>query len=84
MCGIWSLVNLKKKQLDIVKLFQDFYNLKHRGPDNSFFETYNNVLIGFHRLSIIDDTFMSNQPFIYEDDLRTIVFICNGEIYNYK
>ena len=84
MCGIWSLINLKNKQLDIVTLFQDFYNLKHRGPDNSFFETYNNVLIGFHRLSIIDDTFMSNQPFIYEDELRTIVFICNGEIYNYK
>ena len=84
MCGIWSLINLKNKQLDIVALFQDFYNLKHRGPDNSFFETYNNVLIGFHRLSIIDDTFMSNQPFIYEDELRTIVFMCNGEIYNYK
>ena len=84
MCGIWSLINLKNKQLDIVTLFQDFYNLKHRGPDNSFFETYNNVLIGFHRLSIIDDTFMSNQPFIYEDELRTIVFMCNGEIYNYK
>ena len=83
MCGIWSLVNLNKKQLDIVKLFQDFYNLKHRGPDNSYFETYANVLLGFHRLSIVDDTFKSNQPFIYEDE-RTIIFICNGEIYNYK
>jgi len=84
MCGIWSLINLKKKQLDIVKLFQDFYNLKHRGPDNSFFETYGNVLIGFHRLAIMNDTFTSNQPFIYEDELRTIMFMCNGEIYNYK
>ena len=84
MCGIWAYINLKKKQLDVVKLFQDFYNLKHRGPDNSFFETYGNVLIGFHRLAIMNDTFMSNQPFIYEDDLRTIVFMCNGEIYNYK
>ena len=84
MCGIWAYINIKKKQLDIVKLFQDFYNLKHRGPDNSFFETYNNVLIGFHRLAIVNDTFTSNQPFIYEDNLRTIVFMCNGEIYNYK
>jgi len=84
MCGIWSYINLKKKQLDIVKLFQDFCNLKHRGPDNSFFETYNDVIIGFHRLAIMNDTFTSNQPFIYEDDLRTIVFMCNGEIYNYK
>ena len=84
MCGIWAYINLKRKQLDTVQLFQDFCNLKHRGPDNSFFESYHNLLIGFHRLSIIDDTFMSNQPFIYEDDIRTIIFMCNGEIYNYK
>jgi len=84
MCGIWAYLSLKKNKLDAVKLFQDFYNLKHRGPDNSFFETYNNVLIGFHRLAIMNDTFISNQPFIYEDELRTIVFMCNGEIYNYK
>jgi asparagine synthase (glutamine-hydrolysing) len=84
MCGIFSLVNLKRKNLDIVKLFQDFYNLKHRGPDNSYFELYNNVIIGFHRLAIINDTFSSNQPFIIENDNQTIVCICNGEIFNYK
>lgn len=88
MCGIWSLVQLatsaSPKTWDVVSQFRDFYHLKHRGPDNSYFETYNNVTIGFHRLAIIDDTFSSNQPFIYEDDLRTIVFLCNGEIYNYK
>jgi len=98
MCGIFSLVNLKRKNLDtlakrgldsasrgdIVKLFQDFMNLKHRGPDNSYFETYNNVIIGFHRLAIMDDTFNANQPFILEDNNRTVIFICNGEIYNFK
>ena len=96
MCGIWALVNLQHANStntvlhpsDVVetstKQFQDFYQLKHRGPDNSYFETYNNVTIGFHRLAIIDNTFSSNQPFIYEDDNRTILFICNGEIYNYK
>jgi len=86
MCGIWTLINLKRKnpELDIVKLFQDFYNLKHRGPDNSYFETYNNVTIGFHRLAIMDDTFNANQPFILEDNHRTVIFICNGEIFNFK
>jgi len=97
MCGIWSLVQLTasnasngvngatgSKSWDVVQQFRDFYELKHRGPDNSYFETYNNVTIGFHRLAIMDDTFSSNQPFLYEDDLRTIVFLCNGEIYNYK
>ena len=84
MCGIWSLINLKRQNLDVIKLFQDFCNLKHRGPDNSYFESYNNVTIGFHRLAIMDDTFTSNQPFILEDDNRTVIFICNGEIYNFK
>jgi asparagine synthase (glutamine-hydrolysing) len=84
MCGIWSLVNLCKKNLDVVNLFGDFMNLKHRGPDNSYFETYNNVMVGFHRLAIMDDTFSSNQPFILEDENRTVVFISNGEYYNYK
>ena len=84
MCGIWSFINLKCKNLDIVRLFRDFCNLKHRGPDNSYFESYKNVTIGFHRLAIVDDTFNSNQPFILEDEHRTVIFICNGEIYNYK
>jgi asparagine synthase (glutamine-hydrolysing) len=84
MCGIWGLVNYKKKNLDMTKLFQDFWSLKHRGPDNSFFETYSDVFIGFHRLAIMDDTFSANQPFIFEDETRTVIFICNGEIYNYK
>jgi asparagine synthase (glutamine-hydrolysing) len=84
MCGIFSIVDVRKKSLDTVKLFQDFMNLKHRGPDSSHFEIYNNVIIGFHRLAIIDPKFGSNQPFIFEDENRTIIFICNGEIYNYK
>lgn len=85
MCAIFSFLNLKKNAgLDFVKLFQDFMNLKHRGPDNSFFETYNNVVIGFNRLAIMDDTFSANQPFIYEDENRTVIFIANGEFYNFK
>ncbi len=86
MCAIWSLINLKRQNpsLDIAKLFQNFYQLKHRGPDNSYFETYNNVIVGFHRLAIINDTFSSNQPFIIENSNRTIVCLCNGEIYNYR
>ena len=84
MCGIWALVQLSNKHQENHKWFQDFYQLKHRGPDHSSFEFYKNVVIGFHRLAIIDDRFVSNQPFIIEEQQRTIVFICNGEIYNYK
>ena len=84
MCGLWAFINLKGKNLKMAELYQDFWQLQHRGPDNSYFETYKNVIIGFHRLAIIDDTFVSNQPFVIEDDTRTVVFVCNGEIYNYK
>lgn len=84
MCGIFNIVNLKRKNLDVVKLFEDFMNLKNRGPDSSHFQIYNNVIIGFHRLAIIDPKYGSNQPFILEDENRTVIFIANGEVYNYK
>jgi len=84
MCGIFGVVNLTDLESDLVQWFQDCYQLTHRGPDNTYFETYENVIIGFHRLAIMDDTFQSNQPFILEDDQRTVIFICNGEIYNFK
>ena len=82
MCGIY--LRIGSKRLDPSRWMYDFTSLKHRGPDYSSFEVFNNVIVGFHRLAIVDDSFRSNQPFVYEDDLRTIVFICNGEIYNYK
>jgi asparagine synthase (glutamine-hydrolysing) len=58
--------------------------IKHRGPNFSNFQNYNNVLIGFHRLSIMDLSFKSNQPYVLKYNNKTIVFVCNGEIYNYK
>lgn len=85
MCGIWAYIKLKNgKEIPIPQHFNVFYQLKHRGPTNSYFETYENVCVGFHRLAIIDDSFQSNQPFIFENEDRTVIFICNGEIYNFK
>jgi len=78
MCGIWSYIGNN-----------DYYNwfmkLKHRGPDYSSYQIYNdNINIGFHRLSIMDKSFSSNQPYLIKDYNRSIIFICNGEIYNFK
>jgi asparagine synthase (glutamine-hydrolysing) len=85
MCGIWTLVNLMRNGvINIDKLFGDFWNLKNRGPDNSYFETYKNVLVGFHRLSIVNKSLSSNQPFMIRNKDTTIVCVCNGEIYNYR
>jgi asparagine synthase (glutamine-hydrolysing) len=87
MCGIWALIeklNNNTNNIDISKYLADFWQLKHRGPDNSHFETFNQVYVGFHRLAIMDTSFKSNQPYILNDIDRTIVFICNGEIYNFQ
>jgi asparagine synthase (glutamine-hydrolysing) len=84
MCGIWTYINLLKKNKDIVKLFQDYWHIKNRGPDNSYLENYGNVWVGFHRLAIMDTSFKSNQPFVFQENERTVIFTCNGEIYNYK
>jgi len=84
MCGIWSFINLIKENPEYSKLYEDFMAIKPRGPDISSIQTIKNVSIGFHRLSIMDPTFNSNQPYIIKDGERTIVFICNGEIYNFK
>lgn len=87
MCGIWAFIddiNKTKNQLNKNNLFQDFMNIYNRGPDFSSFQTIKNVTVGFHRLAIMDPKFHANQPYIIEDGQRTIVFICNGEIYNFK
>lgn len=82
MCGIWTFIN--PEGYDLTKLFGDFMKIKNRGPDFSNFQVYNNVIVGFHRLSIMDLSFKSNQPYVLKENNKTIVFICNGEIYNYK
>jgi asparagine synthase (glutamine-hydrolysing) len=84
MCGIWAYIELKKNTADMVKLFNDFMQIKSRGPDMSSFQTIKNLTVGFHRLAIMDPTFHANQPYIIEDGDRTIIFVCNGEIYDFK
>jgi len=84
MCGIWALINLNKNKQDISKYLTDFWAIHRRGPDYSCFETFPQAWLGFHRLAIMDKTFSSNQPYIFQEKQRTIAFICNGEIYNFK
>lgn len=85
MCGIWAIIeksiNSKGKSMQYLN---NFWNIKHRGPDNSHIETFDNVFVGFHRLAVMDTSFKSNQPYVIRDETRTIVFVCNGEIYNYQ
>ena len=90
MCGIWTIINNSYNNSDIIKnLLNNFWDIKHRGPDNSNLINIDNTFIGFHRLAIMDTSFYSNQPYFLHDkrsgsEDHTIVFICNGEIYNFK
>jgi asparagine synthase (glutamine-hydrolysing) len=89
MCGIFAVIQHGKdrKEWDSAALnsmYQDFMSMQHRGPDHSTFQVLPHLIVGFHRLAIVDPTMRSNQPFIYETGEKTVIFLCNGEIYNYK
>ena len=45
MCGIWALVDKDNSITDISEYLKHFWNIKHRGPDNSHFETFENVYV---------------------------------------
>lgn len=83
MCGILGHISLK--------INSSFYNaldsIAHRGPDaEGIYELFTdngyNIQLGHRRLSIIDTTSVSNQPFLSPDNNYVLVY--NGEIYNYK
>ncbi len=81
MCGITGILNLKdrsSKQFAIVKMTNA---LSHRGPDADGFFADDQIALGHRRLSIIDLSVASNQPFI--DNSGRYVMVFNGEIYNY-
>ena len=88
MCGIW--LYLKKKnyisKISEEILYEYCNKSKNRGPDQSQYIKLleNDLIIGFHRLAIMDLSNDGNQPFIIEKNNRKIYAICNGEIYNYK
>jgi len=56
--------------------------LEHRGPDNEGQYREGAVAFGHRRLSIIDLSVASNQPWV--DQKNKLVLVFNGAIYNYK
>jgi len=86
MCGILVYIDNNKTVKSNEELYNQFMNINNRGPDHSSFNQYSkNVFIGFHRLAIMGPSPVSNQPYVVElDNGETAIFVCNGEIYNYK
>ena len=56
--------------------------MAHRGPDADGVLRRGNSVLGHRRLSIIDLSPESNQPFLSDDGRFAIAF--NGEVYNYR
>lgn len=86
MCGIWGYIASSSKK-EIVELFESFMKVQNRGPDRSNFNLINKIVkmyLGFHRLSIMDESTAGDQPFTLEHMGRSIYVMCNGEIYNHK
>lgn len=83
MCGITGI--LTKNPIDEnqrKRLQKSVETLSKRGPDAEGIAYYNKAILGHRRLSILDTSELSNQPFLDESQRYSMVF--NGEIYNYQ
>ena len=80
MCGICGIKTTfsDRRNKCIDEMLDSLY---YRGPDERGVYHDNDVSLGIRRLSIIDLK-TGSQPIFNED--KTIVVVCNGEIYNFK
>lgn len=83
MCGISAYISNSNK-ISKADFVQATNTISHRGPDaEGYYENeQNTVLLGHKRLSIIDLSPASNQPFFSNCGRYVIVY--NGELYNFK
>ena len=83
MCGIFGFY-LKESlsDADIESGLSATKRLSHRGPDNvgHWFDKQKRVFLGHTRLSIIDTSSNSNQPYVKNNTQ----LVYNGEIYNFQ
>jgi asparagine synthase (glutamine-hydrolysing) len=83
MCGIngiYQFSGLKSIEKEVISKMNQ--TMIHRGPDADGIYHDDFVLLGHRRLSIIDVTKKSDQPFCCNDNRYVIIF--NGEIYNFQ
>lgn len=77
MCGIWGLVG---KDIDCQNVQKCLDKLKARGPEGTLTYSGTWYQLGFTRLALNGLEQSGMQPMKYDD----IVWVCNGEIYNWK
>lgn len=83
MCGIAGIYFFNNNQsLQPDKVQKTLSALQHRGPDHQNHFTFKKCTLFHARLSILDLSPASNQPFIEDHKQKGLIF--NGEIFNYK
>jgi asparagine synthase (glutamine-hydrolysing) len=82
MCGIFGLINSHNKAINKTLFKSSAKLMNHRGP-NAYGQwgIENHLELAHLRLSIVDLSTESNQPFFSNCEQYVVVF--NGEIYNY-
>ena len=82
MCGITGIISksIENNSLSAIEKMTD--SMHHRGPNSEGIWSQENVFLGHRRLSIIDTSDSSNQPFL--SSCGRYVMVYNGEIYNYS
>ena len=80
MCGIAGQFNFNQEPVDRSLLERMTGEIERRGPDDFGHFFFENVGLGFRRLSIIDIEH-GHQPMV--SDCGRYVLVFNGEIYNY-
>ena len=79
MCGIFGMIGY---ETDRSRMEASAAALSHRGPDNISMWCGSGAALLHTRLSLVDLSAGSNQPFW--DDARRHVLVFNGEIYNFR
>ncbi|MBP7810239.1 MAG: asparagine synthase (glutamine-hydrolyzing) [Bacteroidia bacterium] len=83
MCGIAGIYFLKNTSASLTTENTKVTEaLKHRGPDFQSHHSFKNCTLFHARLSILDLSPNSNQPFLDSAQEKALVF--NGELFNYK
>lgn len=82
MCGLAGLISSRPERVDLATFQRSIGLISHRGPDGGglYRSPDHKVMLGHRRLTIIDLSDASSQPF--ETDKIAISY--NGEIYNYR
>lgn len=81
MCGIFY-TSRKYYDLAVYSTIQSFLKMHNRGPDSTTLHSTPHGVYGFHHLGIISPNVNFNQPYFYNN--KSVIVLCNGEIYNWK